>query len=100
MGYRSCGKMFIPKELEQELTEAMVADLENWEIEEESEEGTVYAFWDWKWYEGYDDVDMWNTFYYDNYERGVDLIVCGEDSAIIVEPQFEKFGYSMDIQVY
>lgn len=99
MGYRSIGKIYISEEKQKELPDNLKKDLyENWDKDEEH--NNVWSFSDWKWYDGYDDVDAWNQFYYDNENDGVELIVIGEDNAVVIEPQHDKLSYSFEIQIY
>ena len=97
MGYRSSGKIYIPNDVYDNMDNKFKISLqENWY----SEEDNFWCFDGWKWYDGYEEVDMWNKFYYDNIENGVDFIVIGEDGTIVIEPQFIKLGYSMIIETY
>lgn len=105
MGYRSSGSIWLPKETQELLPDELKQSLEeDWDKHPDHED--VWTFDSWKWYGEYSDVDMWNRFYNNsspwNDEEGypMDMIVIGEDSAIVVEPKWEKFGYSMNIEIY
>ena len=99
MGYRSSGMIYIPVEVYKELPEDKHRELvEEWSLKEHDENGYVYSFEYWKWDDEFDDVKFWNKIYREN--KDVDLIVIGEDSAVVVEPRFSKLGYSMNIEVY
>ena len=99
MGYRSEGIIYIPIEVYKDLPQDKHKELaEEWILKEHDENGYIFSFEHWKWYDNFEDVKFWNRLYQEN--EDVDLIVIGEDSAVVVEPRFEKFGYSMNIEVY
>ena len=93
MGYRSNGCIWLPDNTYEKLSKDLKQDLEeNWDKHEDHTK--VWTFSDWKWYEGYDDVDKWQRFYYAHEEHDdIDLLVVGEDSAVVFQGNFTKFSY-------
>lgn len=104
MGYRSCGTIWLPKETREKFKRYefdFQKDLDqNWTKHEEYED--MWYFEDWKWYDYYAYVRAWNEFHSDmlNEDGLIDFIVIGEDNAIIVEPELQKLGYSISIDIF
>jgi hypothetical protein len=63
----------------------------------------IYAFYDWKWYDSYKDVQNWTTFFNLLDDENIpsedwDFIVIGENNAIIEHRTQEHFYVSMNIE--
>jgi len=92
MEYRSDGMIWLPQETFDKLPDNLKEDLHNeWKPHQDEED--VYEFSYWKWYTEYEDVASWEDFYYECQENNlkIDLIVIGEDNAIVFEPNYSKF---------
>ena len=110
MGYRSDGKLYLKENAFNMLSDKLITDLEeNWDKETTSFENdgyAIYAFNDWKWYPGYEDVKLWEEFFSlleDSEaiaEDDWDFIAIGEDGACIAHKTQEHFGITTTITTF
>jgi hypothetical protein len=101
MGYRSEGRVWLPKKTYNKLPANLIEDLNtNWSKDPYYED--IWYFEDQKWHLPYKDVDTWEDFY--NYmiteKFPIDLLVIGEDYAIVFDGSGQKFSYYITIKVH
>jgi hypothetical protein len=101
MGYRSDGKIWIPKETYKELPDYLKQQLnESWGREKYVED--VWSFEWWEWYSDDEEIRLWENFYnlMMNKNKPIDLLVIGEDGAVVFEGSQKKFSYKTIIKVH
>lgn len=102
MGYRSEGKLYLSNKIV--VPDNVKQNLSEWENIIQTDDGTIYEFFDWKWYDSFEDVKLINDFVYtlsqEYDDEDYDFIVVGEDNAIIHQATYTKFGVSMIIETY
>lgn len=102
MGYRSDGKIWIPKKTESKLSSELRIDLrDNWEKNSED----IWSFLDWKWYSTHKDIQMWEDFMNkcDKENFNYEFVRIGEefdDNEIRGTNPYSKFSISKNIDVY
>ena len=81
MGYRSDGAVWLPEEAYKLLPSVLKKDLEdNWVKDYDNE--SVWSFSGWKWYDSYDDIQMWEKYFVKCHKDDIefDFVRIGEDS--------------------
>lgn len=87
MGYRSHGHVWIdpivliPAEVQETL-----------DMMEYDSETKIYSFEEWKWYSSYPEIKRLEEFLYELDEELWDIVVIGEDEAIVHQPNSIKFN--------
>ena len=87
MGYRSHGHVWIdpivliPTEVQETLN-----------MMEYDPETNIYSFEEWKWYSSYPEIKTLEEFLYELDEELWDIVVIGEDEAIVHQPNSIKFN--------
>jgi len=86
MGYRSDGKIWIDKSV------VVPDDVKLYLSQMEYNERTgIYSFEYWKWYSDFENINAIETFLDNIGQKLYDIVVIGEDGAIVVEPHNKKF---------